>query len=112
MQKYILRLCKEVERHRLWEKESRLLLAVSGGADSMALLGLIQQLPPEWQPQFAVVHVHHHLREESDEELRMIQDYCWSQGIAFFAEHWSEENTRSQTWKWQQGNFAMPSLPI
>ena len=58
----------------------------------MALLGLIQQLPPEWQPQFAVVHVHHHLREESDEELRMIQDYCWSQGIAFFAEHWSEEN--------------------
>ena len=92
MQKYILRLCKEVERHRLWEKESRLLLAVSGGADSMALLGLIQQLPPEWQPQFAVVHVHHHLREESDEELRMIQDYCWSQGIAFFAEHWSEEN--------------------
>ena len=92
MQEYILRLCKEVERHRLWEKESRLLLAVSGGADSMALLGLIQQLPPEWQPQFAVVHVHHHLREESDEELRMIQDYCWSQGIAFFAEHWSEEN--------------------
>lgn len=92
MQEYILRLCKEVERHRLWGKESRLLLAVSGGADSMALLGLIQQLPSEWQPQFAVVHVHHHLREESDEEFRMIRDYCRNQGIAFFAEHWSEEN--------------------
>lgn len=92
MQEYILRLCKEVERHRLWDKESRLLLAVSGGADSMALLGLIQQLPPELQPQFAVVHVHHHLREESDEEFRMVQNYCQSQGITFFAEHWSEEN--------------------
>lgn len=91
MQEYILRLCKEVERHRLWEKESRLLVAVSGGVDSMALLGLIQQLPREWQPQFAVVHVHHHLREESDDEFRMIKDYCRNQGIAFFAEHWSEE---------------------
>jgi len=89
MQEYILRLCKEVERHRLWEKESRLLVAVSGGVDSMALLGLIQQLPREWQPQFAVVHVHHHLREESDDEFRMIKDYCRNQGIAFFAEHWS-----------------------
>ncbi len=92
MQEYILRLCNEVGRHQLWDKESRLLLAVSGGADSMALLGLMQQLPVEWRPQFAVVHVHHHLREESDEELRMIQDYCRSQGIAFFAEHWPEEN--------------------
>ena len=92
MQEYILRLCKEVERHQLWDKESRLLLAVSGGADSMALLGILQQLPPEWQPQFAVVHIHHHLREESDEEFRMIQDYCRSQGIVFFAEHWPEEN--------------------
>ena len=92
MQEYILRLCKELERQQLWDKESRLLLAVSGGADSMALLGLVQQLPPEWQPQFAVVHVHHHLREESDEEFRMVQDYCQSQRIPFFAEHWSEES--------------------
>lgn len=92
MQEYILRLCKELERQQLWDKESRLLLAVSGGADSMALLGLVQQLPPEWQPQFAVVHVHHHLREESDEEFRMVQDYCQSQGLPFFAEHWEEEN--------------------
>jgi len=91
MQEYILRLGKEVERHRLWDSASRLLLAVSGGADSMALLGLIQQLPREWRPQIAVVHVHHHLREESDEEFGMIQDYCGSQGIAFFAEHWPEE---------------------
>ena len=42
MQEYILRLCKELERQQLWDKESRLLLAVSGGADSMALLGLVQ----------------------------------------------------------------------
>nr|WP_319216676.1 tRNA lysidine(34) synthetase TilS [uncultured Trichococcus sp.] len=91
MQGYILRLCKEVERHCLWDKESRLLLAVSGGADSMALLGLIQRLPPEWQPQFAVAHVHHHLREESDEEFRMVHNYCRSQGITFFAEHWPDE---------------------
>ena len=92
MQEYILRLCKELERQQIWEKESRVLLAVSGGADSMALLGLVQQLPSEWQPQFAVVHVHHHLREESDEEFRIIQEYCRSQGIVFFAEHWSEED--------------------
>ncbi|CZR07724.1 tRNA lysidine(34) synthetase TilS [Trichococcus collinsii] len=92
MQEYILRLCKELERQQLWNKESRLLLAVSGGADSMALLGLVQQLPSEWQPQFAVVHVHHHLREESDEEFRMVQDYCQNKGIPFFSEHWSEES--------------------
>lgn len=92
MQEYILRLCKELGRQQLWDNESRLLLAVSGGVDSMALLGLVQQLPPEWKPQFAVVHVHHHLREESDEEYRMVRDYCETQKIAFFAEHWTEES--------------------
>lgn len=92
MQEYMLRLCKEVERHRLWDNQSRLLVAVSGGADSMALLGLIQRMPVEWRPEFAVVHIHHHLREESDEEFRMVQNYCRSQGIPFFAKHWPKEN--------------------
>ena len=59
-----------------WQQES-FLLSVSGGVDSMVLLEsffLIQKKFPTLQ--FSVVHIHHHLRKESDEEEVMVREYC------------------------------------
>lgn len=91
MQDFVVRLREEVKQHQLWQPDSKLLLAVSGGADSMALLAAIACLPEQERPAFAVVHVHHHLREESDEELEMVQGYCAERSIPFYAKHWLAE---------------------
>lgn len=51
----------------------RVLLAVSGGPDSLALLLLAQQLIPG---KFVVATVDHQLRPESSDEARYVQNIC------------------------------------
>lgn len=78
-----------------WQQES-FLLAVSGGVDSMVLLEsffLIQKKYPLLQ--FSVVHIHHHLRKESDEEEAMVRNFCSERNISLEVHHW--EQGASQT---------------
>lgn len=52
----------------------RLLVAVSGGADSVALLVVLRQLAPRLKLQLKVVHVHHGLRAaEADADARFVR---------------------------------------
>ena len=53
----------------------RLLLAVSGGADSTAMLLAIHALAPTkpWQLDLHIAHINHHLRPCADEDARFVQ---------------------------------------
>jgi tRNA(Ile)-lysidine synthase len=53
-------------------------LAVSGGADSMALLALAHQA---WPGQIAAATVDHGLRQEAAQECMMVASYCLSKDI-------------------------------
>lgn len=62
----------------------RLILAVSGGADSVALLRALAALAdrPHWQLELHVAHVHHHLRgAEAEEDARFVADLAGSLGL-------------------------------
>lgn len=65
------------------------LLAVSGGVDSMVLLHLVQHMPVVDRPQFAVAHVHHQLRPEAAQECEDVLAYCRSRGIVAFSHVWT-----------------------
>lgn len=54
----------------------RLLLAVSGGADSLALLAALHALRPSMGHELRVVHVDHGLRPESGAEARAVVALC------------------------------------
>lgn len=74
-------LARLVERHlrkeSLFSSGARILVAVSGGPDSVALLALLNELAPSWNLTLAVVHVNHGLRgEESEEDARFVADLC------------------------------------
>ncbi|MDP8213627.1 MAG: tRNA lysidine(34) synthetase TilS [Candidatus Euphemobacter frigidus] len=53
--------------HRLWKKGERILVAVSGGADSVALLHLLYRLKEEEDLKLTVVHLDHGLRGQASE---------------------------------------------
>lgn len=79
---------KDCQRHVYWKPTDRLLVAVSGGVDSMALVDLIYRLPDSLKPWFGIVHVNHKLREVSDEEESFLKNYCQEKKIPFFCTQW------------------------
>ena len=71
-----------VKEQQLIEKGDRVFCAVSGGADSMALLWALYLLKEEWQLDLNAVHFNHHLREtESDADEQFVRDFCEGYGI-------------------------------
>ena len=73
-----------------WKQES-FLLAVSGGVDSMVLLESFFELQKKIPTlQFSVVHIHHHLRKESDEEEEMVRNFCGERNITLEVFHWEQ----------------------
>ena len=56
--------------------------AVSGGADSMALLWALYLLKEEWDLHISAAHFNHHLRgEESDRDEAFVREFCDGYGI-------------------------------
>ena len=86
---------QEVEKFLLkyvpnFQKES-FVLAVSGGVDSMVLLEVFLQLRKKYETvKISVVHIHHHLRKESDDEEKMVRDFCKENNVAVEVYHWYE----------------------
>ena len=63
---------ESVRRHRLFEPGEAVLVAVSGGADSVALLGALRALAGPWHLRLVVAHLNHGLRAEAGEDARFV----------------------------------------
>lgn len=71
--------------------------AVSGGADSMALLDLLLGLQARLGITVEVAHVHHHLRAASDAEWGFVEGYCQERGVPFHGRHVDVPAARAAT---------------
>ncbi len=66
-----------MRQQHLWKAGDRILSAVSGGPDSVALLRLLAEVAPSCSLRIEVVHVNHGLRgAESDEDARFVARLC------------------------------------
>ena len=63
----------------------RILVAVSGGADSMCLLEVLRELQERTESKIRVLHVHHGLRESAENDLQYVAKYCKDARIPFQA---------------------------
>ena len=59
------------------------LVAVSGGADSVALLDVLHALAPELRLTLHAIHVHHGLRAQGDADAAFARGLCAERGIPF-----------------------------
>jgi len=77
-----VRLLKTIRRQESIGAGDRVAAAVSGGADSVALLCLLLELRAELGVVLSVAHVNHKLRgEESDEDERFVSELARQQGL-------------------------------
>jgi len=62
----------------------KLLLAVSGGPDSLAMLNLFYDLKNELELEIAAAHLDHMFREESKSEADFVEDFSKARGIKLY----------------------------
>ena len=65
------------------DKNTSLVVACSGGPDSMCLLDLVTKLKDELNLNIIVAHVNHKLRSESEEEAKMVENYSTENNLIF-----------------------------
>ncbi|MFB9827484.1 tRNA lysidine(34) synthetase TilS [Lederbergia wuyishanensis] len=71
-----------ISKHSLIQEGDYILVAVSGGPDSLALLDFLYHQSEKYNIKIAAAHVDHMLRDEaSKDDLIFVQQYCEKRGI-------------------------------
>ncbi len=74
---------KTIKKHDMLRKGDHVLVGVSGGADSVALLAVLNHLRPAWGLTLTAAHFNHKTRAaESDRDEAFVRTLCQSIGIA------------------------------
>ncbi len=69
------KVAETISKNSLLQKGDRILVAVSGGPDSVALLHVLTELKKEFDVDISVVHLNHLLRgKESNEDARFVRN--------------------------------------
>ncbi|MEG4278294.1 tRNA lysidine(34) synthetase TilS [Microcoleus sp. MON1_C1] len=80
----------------------RLLVAVSGGQDSLCLIKLLLDLQPKWGWDLAIVHCDHRWRSDSQASANHVEQLAKNWGISYYLETASDiPKTEAAARKWR-----------
>ena len=84
---------KEILRKRtLIPKKANILISVSGGQDSMALLNLINDLKTLHDWSISVWHGNHQWHKQSSKYANELKNYCEEKNVTFYSDKAIKEN--------------------
>lgn len=86
---YLVKKVKETrKRYSMLPEDSAVLVGFSGGADSMALLSVLNELSGEFRWKLTALHVNHGLRgEAADRDEQVCKEFCQSRKIPIHVLH-------------------------
>ncbi|NEU74050.1 tRNA lysidine(34) synthetase TilS [Hassallia byssoidea VB512170] len=90
-------------RH-LFERNQRLLVAVSGGQDSLCLIKLLLDLQPKWGWDLGIAHCDHRWRSDSQANANHVKNLAESWKISFYLETAIEalnSEAAARNWRYQ-----------
>lgn len=67
-----------------------LIVAVSGGPDSMSLLDALTKIQQANEMKIIIAHINHQLRDDSQHESRLIEAFAQKNGLVFEEKKWTE----------------------
>lgn len=77
-----------IDQHRMLEGIEGVVVGVSGGADSMALLHILLELGQHYAYEILAVHIHHGIRgREADEDEAFVKATCDRWGVKYKGFH-------------------------
>lgn len=74
---------KTINKYNLIEKNDKIVLAVSGGPDSICMLNALYNIKKDFE--IVVAHINHMIREEAGEDEQFVKDFCHKIGVEFFS---------------------------
>ena len=75
---------KTIQKYKLIESGDKIIVAVSGGPDSMCLLDVLRKLKEKLKIEIVVAHVNHNIREEADSETLYVKKYRQKHNIEIY----------------------------
>lgn len=74
-----------INKYNMIQSGDGIVIGVSGGPDSMALLNILNNLKEKLNIKLYVAHINHSIRKEADEETEYVKDFCKKIDVEFFA---------------------------
>lgn len=82
MEKKVL---ETIKKFNLIEEGDKIVTAVSGGPDSIAMLDILIKIRDKLNFSLCVAHVNHLIREEAEEDKKFVEKYCKKNNIDFYS---------------------------
>lgn len=74
-----------IKKHNLLNQGDKVLIGVSGGIDSVALLEFFISISTEYNLDIAVAHINHSLRFSADKDEEFVKNICQEEKISFYS---------------------------
>lgn len=98
------RLHRSLKQRRLLERGQRLLVAVSGGQDSLCLAQLLLDLQPKWHWELAIAHCNHRWRADADANAAYVEQLAQTWHLPYFqetADPVPQTEAQARDWRYQ-----------
>lgn len=76
-----------IKKYKMFDNKTRknIIIGVSGGADSLSLLYLLNKYKEKFNINIIVCHVNHLIRNEAGEDEKFVEDFCKKINVKFYA---------------------------
>jgi tRNA(Ile)-lysidine synthase len=95
---------RTIRSRHLFERNQRLLIAVSGGQDSLCLIKLLLDLQSKWGWNLGIAHCDHRWRSDSEANAHHVENLAKTWDISFYLETASEpinSEAAARDWRYQ-----------